>query len=124
MFKQEYVLIFKLFPKNIYIKSPLIKKMKKKRVFHCSRCGSPCEIYRKGKAHRVLVCPRCGILASNPLPLALLAAAAPAVIEGIGGVIGGDKKKDQEIPTRQKIVTDSLDKPNKGERYVKMALGG
>ena len=95
---------------------------KKRRVFHCENCKSPCEIYKKGKTHRVLVCPRCGILASNPLPLAALAASAlPSLIEKGGELLGGGKKKEKgDI---QKIVTDSLDKPNKGERYVKMALG-
>lgn len=39
---------------------------RKKRQFHCEKCGSPCEIYKKGKNHRVLVCPQCGVLATNP----------------------------------------------------------
>jgi len=39
---------------------------KKKHQFHCARCGSPCQIYKKGTAHRVLICPQHGILAVNP----------------------------------------------------------
>lgn len=51
----------------------------KKHQFHCEKCSSPCEIYKKGKAHRVLVCPNCGVIATNPLPL--LAMAAPFAIK-------------------------------------------
>lgn len=39
---------------------------RKKHQFHCQHCGSPCDIYKKGKGHRVLVCPHCGIIATNP----------------------------------------------------------
>jgi len=72
---------------------------RKKRQFHCHECGSPTEIYKKGRGHRVLVCPRCGILATNPLPLLapLLAAAAPMLIEKggelISSVIQGKKTR-------------------------------
>lgn len=93
---------------------------RKKGVFHCNMCNSPCEIYKKGKSHRVLVCPKCGILATNPLPLIPLAMmAGSALLSG-----GGKKDTTPSTPATQKIITDSLDKPNKGERYVKMALGG
>jgi len=40
--------------------------MKKAHKFHCQKCDSECEIYKKGKKHRVLVCPECGVLATNP----------------------------------------------------------
>jgi len=40
--------------------------MKKKKQFHYQQCGTPCDIYKKGKNHRVLVCPSCGVLATNP----------------------------------------------------------
>ncbi len=95
----------------------------------------PCEIYKKGKGHRVLVCPECGIIARNPGFLgkvlkrtgkAVLGEipGASAVMEGIGLVkdLKGSQKSSSESRS-QKIVTDSLDKPNKGERYVKLALG-
>lgn len=42
---------------------------KAKRQFHCQKCNSPCEIYKKGRKHRVFVCPSCGILATNPFSL-------------------------------------------------------
>jgi hypothetical protein len=63
---------------------------KSKHQFHCERCGSPCDIYKKGKNHRVLVCRKCGVIATNPLPL--LAAAAPYAISAVSGMLG--KKKD------------------------------
>lgn len=103
----------------------------KKRVFHCSKCDSPCEIYKKGKGHRVLVCPQCGIIASNPLPLIVGAGMALAksglakkAIGAVSGLVGGKNESSPQSPSRQVIISDSLDKPNKGERYVKMALGG
>jgi len=104
----------------------LIKKMVKKRQFHCQTCGNPCETYRKGRKHKVLICPHCGVIATNPLPLALLAA-APSIIEGVSGIFGKKKKKagkEEEEGGSKRIFYDSADKPNKGERYVKMALGG
>ncbi len=97
----------------------------KKRQFHCERCGNPCEIYKKGKKHRVLVCPECGVIATNPLPL--LATAIPTALKlgkKAGKLIGiGKGKESKEESRTQKIVTDSLDKPNKGERYVRMVMG-
>lgn len=39
---------------------------KKKHQFVCLKCGSPLQIYRKGKKHRLLFCPQCGLLAQNP----------------------------------------------------------
>lgn len=61
--------------------------MKKKHVFHCAKCNSPTQIYKKGKGHRVLICPKCGILASNPLPLLAMAASSliPSVIDKFTG---------------------------------------
>lgn len=98
---------------------------KKKHVFHCSECGSACEIYKKGKNHRVLICPKCGILATNPLPL--LAMAAPYALSAAKKLLS-KKSEQSEISqsprTTQKVISDSLDLPNKNERYVKMALGG
>jgi len=69
---------------------------RKKRQFHCQRCGLPCEIYRKGKGHRVLVCPSCGVLATNPIARraggalsgAATGAALGSVVPGIGTGIG------------------------------------
>lgn len=98
---------------------------RKKRVFHCSKCGNPTETYKKGRKHRVIICPRCGIIASNPLPLLALAASAlPSVIEGASSFLS-DKKSSTPKDTARLPITkyDNLDKPNKGERYVKMALG-
>ncbi len=105
----------------------------KKHQFHCSKCDAACEIYKKGKSHRILVCPNCGILATNPLPL--LAAGGMALarsgilkkgIKSASSLIGLGGGKDEKItpPSRQTIITDSKDKANIGERYVKMALGG
>jgi hypothetical protein len=39
--------------------------MVKSHKFHCERCDSECNIYKKGRNHRVLVCPKCGVLATN-----------------------------------------------------------
>lgn len=97
----------------------------KKRQFHCEKCGNPCEIYKKGRKHRVLVCPKCGVIATNPLPLAAIAAAAPFVIDAISSII--PKKSEQttsaaprgELPTHKARGGET-----KGERYVKLALGG
>ncbi len=104
---------------------------KKKHVFHCGVCESPCEIYKKGKSHRVLVCPKCGVIASNPLPLIVGAGMALAksslgkkAISSVSSLIGGKGDTSTQTPSRQVMITDSLDKPNKNERYVKMALGG
>lgn len=96
----------------------------KKRAFHCEKCGNACTIYKKGKKHRVLVCSQCGVIASNPLPLALLAAAAPALIEGATSLLS--KKSEQtnrsNAPPRVKALPNHS--PTKAERYVNLALGG
>jgi hypothetical protein len=95
--------------------------MKKKRQLHCGICGSPSEFYKKGRKHRVLICPKHGVIASNPLPLLALASAAlPTILEKGSELLG---KKTTSPITSQKVITDSLDKPNKGERYVRMVLG-
>lgn len=103
--------------------------VKKKHIYHCSKCGSPCTIYKKGKTHRLLSCPRCGILASNPLPLLALAAStlAPMAISAAKKRFTRKKTTDSDSPTQtepryQKRVFDSLDKPNKNERYIDLAL--
>ena len=57
-----------------------------KRQFHCEKCGSGCNIYKKGKNHRVLVCPTCGVLATNPLSLKGIAKAGASLLPG-GGLI-------------------------------------
>jgi len=97
--------------------------MRKKKQIHCGECSSPAEWYKKGRSHRVLVCPHCGIIANNPLPLAMLAATAlPSIIDKVTG-----KKKAAEpgaMPARQYITHKNANQPTKGERYVKMALGG
>lgn len=100
--------------------------MKKlKHQFHCEKCGNPCEIYKKGKNHRVLVCPTCGVLATNPLPLLAGIAAGKAIKTGVqavsGLVTGKSKKKESDV---QRIITDSKDKPNYGERVVNKELYG
>lgn len=100
----------------------------RKHQFHCEKCGSPCEIYKKGKKHRILVCPTCGVLATNPLPLlaGMLAGKAiktgvKAVSSAVGMVTGKKDKKESDV---QKIITDSKDKPNYGERVVNKELYG
>lgn len=89
---------------------------KKKHTFHCQRCGTPCQIYKKGKGHRLLVCPNHGILATNPLPLGMLAAAvAPSLIEKGLDFISPTKKETQS-PSYQKI--EYVDKYTAQERYA------
>lgn len=75
---------------------------KRKRQFHCERCHSPCEIYKKGKNHRVLVCPMHGVIATNPGPL--IAAAAriigPMIAEkAISKLTEGKTEKDHAPST-------------------------
>lgn len=76
---------------------------RRKHQFHCTRCGSGCEIYKKGKGHRVLICPKCGILATNPAPMlaAIGAALAPTAIDYVSKKFSGKKKED--APGSQKI---------------------
>jgi len=62
-------------------------KRSKKRQFHCERCASPCEIYKKGKNHRVLVCPRCGVLATNPFSFGK--ALKGSLLGGLNSLPGG-----------------------------------
>lgn len=60
---------------------------------------------------------------TNPLPL--LAGVAGRVLAGaaasevVGRVLS---PKTKEHPDRERVTYDNLDKPNKGERYVSMAL--
>lgn len=75
-----------------------------KHTFHCERCGSPCMIYKKGKAHRVLVCPHCGVLATNPFSFrkSLKGATKGAIgsIPVVGGaLVGASEGFTSEKPT-------------------------
>lgn len=100
---------------------------KSKHTFHCVKCDNPCSIYKKGKNHRVLVCPTCGILATNPLPLLAGLAAGKAIKTGAklaAGLVTGNKSKDKKESDVQKIITDSKDKPNMGERIINKELYG
>ena len=108
---------------------------RKKRQFHCERCGNPCTIYRKGKAHRVLVCPMHGVIATNPFSLkgalggGLAGAAAGAPIAGVGAipgaiggaVIGGLTGGDDKPPTTPPPARSHADRFTTEER-VAMAL--
>ncbi len=91
---------------------------KRKHQFHCEKCGSPCEIYRKGKKHRVLVCPGCGVIATNPLPLMAAAAVGKVALRAGKKVLGhGEAKKEEEAaPRRQYITHDDADKYNQAEK--------
>ena len=113
--------------------------MKRKRQFHCEKCGSPCEIYRKGKKHRVLICPECGVLATNPLPLLGLAASLiPKAVKGAVGFVkkmlsGGNSALSPsssftptkaEPPASRQVITrryDNLDKYNSKDK-IDLAL--
>ena len=122
-----------------------MKKSKKlpKNTFFCDRCDSPCMIYRKGSSHRVLICPKCGVLATNGkgklLGKTIVKRGAKAllgeipgaslIMEGAGAV--SDIKKgmktgqtSHQVPTTQKIYTDSADVPNQGERIINKELYG
>jgi transcription elongation factor Elf1 len=82
---------------------------KKKRTFHCNDCGTPCTVYKKGKGHRILVCPKCGVLASNPLPLlAIGAAAAPYAIDAVKGLL---TKRGKVKTQRETYPEASVGKP-------------
>jgi len=93
---------------------------RKKHQIHCV-CGLPVEVYKKGKGHRVFICPNCGIIATNPLPLlaGLASAALPSILEGVSKVTSPKEKKSGG----NHQTFDSLDKPNKGERYVNLVMG-
>lgn len=62
---------------------------KHKHQFHCQHCGSPCEIFKKGRAHRVLVCPHCGVLATNPTLAGSILRGAVGSIPVVGGALSG-----------------------------------
>lgn len=102
--------------------------MAKKRTFHCAVCGSPCEIYKKGKKHRVIVCSRCGVIASNPIPLA--AAAAP-ILKAVGGYVAGKVagRAIESVSGGEDVETSSRSPPCATRRrslapyYVDKALG-
>jgi len=51
----------------------------------------------------------------------IASAAAPYLMEQGAEMLKGKPKQERASAT--KIIQDSLDKPNKAERYVKMALG-
>lgn len=102
---------------------------RKSHQFHCQACGSACDIYKKGKAHRVLVCPSCGVLATNPTVLGKVAKGLLRSVPIVGDVaaefIGnGDGKAKNTKPKADKVITDSLDKPNRGERIINRELYG
>ena len=111
-----------------------------KNTFYCENCDSACLIYKKGKSHRVLVCPKCGVLATNGKGVLKSVAkratrgvigeipGASLVMEGLG--LAGDIKKGMKTSKTaqkaevQRIVTDSKDKPNQGERIINKVLYG
>ena len=118
-----------------------MKKSKKlpKNTFYCDNCDSPCMIYRKGSRHRVLVCPKCGVLATNgKAGKTLLKRGAKAVLgeipgasfimEGVGAVSdikkGMKTSKSPPLSEKQRIITDSADKPNQSERIINKVLYG
>lgn len=92
---------------------------KKKHQFHCQSCGSPCEIYKKGKGHRVLICPNCGVLATNPLPLMAVAAAAKGL--SLAKTLIGKKKTAEKKETSDKPVVyrDTFDTGERMELALK-----
>lgn len=84
----------------------------KKKVWHCTHCHCPCEIFKKGKGHRVLVCPHCGIIATNPLPLlagavGIAKGAAKFVKSGIKGLTSSPVQQELQsagYPSRPVVV--------------------
>ncbi len=102
-----YMLIYKE-TKSLLITVWKIIRMKRKHQFHCETCGSPCEIYKKGKKHRVLVCPKCGVIATNPLPLAAAAILGQKALKLGVNVLGMGKSKPKEEGF--KVASHSHDK--------------
>ena len=101
----------------------------RKHQFHCQRCGSPCEIYRKGKNHRVLVCPNCGVLATNPTVAGKLLKIGASLIPGVGGVasalIGGiQDNKAEKKPKEHTEHHYQSHTPTYGERAINKELYG
>lgn len=79
--------------------------MRKKRKIYC-KCGAEVQIYKKSKKHRVFVCSNCGIIATNPLPLLpILAAAAPYLIEKGVDLISGIGKKKPKVSSEAETVS-------------------
>lgn len=115
--------------------------MRKKKVLHCV-CGMPTQTYKKGKGHRIILCPSCGVIATNPIPLALAAASLAAPVAKKLAVAGlkrlgrtavekvvssSESGIPQEgAPSSSKVfhVTDSRDRPNMRERIINRELYG
>lgn len=118
-----------------------MKKSKKlpANTFYCDNCDSPCLIYRKGTKHRVLVCPNCGVLATNGKAVKTIAKrgakallgeipGASLIMEGVGAARdikkGMKTSKSPPLSEKQRVYTDSADKPNQGERIINKVLYG
>lgn len=114
--------------KNVCFKRRLVYIIfmkKKKHQFHCNHCGSPCEIYKKGKGHRVLVCPYCGVLATNPTFAGKLLRGAVRSIPVVGGVASSVIEEIQESkPTKIAPATRIRTHRAPDHYYEEKALGG
>lgn len=116
---------------------------RKRQNFHCQKCNSEIQIYKKGKKHRVLVCPKCGILATNPFSfgsategavvgatlgsaIPIVGTAAGAVAGGlIGGIAGGRKqKKTQETADAPRMEAHAVRQRSNSIDKIVLALGG
>lgn len=90
--------------------------MAKKKLWYCGNCGNPCKIYKRGKKHRVLVCPKCEVIASNPLPIGLLASAiAPSLFKGalsVGKKILKKGEGEEKAPVSPQPFKPSLSPKN------------
>lgn len=109
---------------------------KRRHQFHCQRCASPCEIYKRGKGHRVLVCPECGVLATNPIVKSLVKRGAKAllgevpgaslIMEGaglVGDVLkGGKSEKSNTTPSHPVAFPPAQFYKNKFSAEERVAL--
>lgn len=94
----------------------ILIELRKKRQY-CS-CGREVFTYKRGKSHKVTVCSSCGIIATNPLPL--LALAAPAIAEGIGGLISGASTPKEEVKTKRDVPYFPKSRETSTDRLVKL----
>jgi len=66
------------------------------------------------------------MIANNPIPLiAAGLAMAPQILDTVSGLI--PSKKEKSAPTHgtpEKVITDSLDRPNQSERVINKVLYG
>lgn len=105
----------------------------KRHTFHCQKCNSELEIFKRGKSHRVMVCPNCGIIATNPTVLGkVLKRAGRGVLGEIPGAsllmegagLAGDLTRSKTTSTESPRRRLDTGLPSKSERIINKELYG